>query len=633
MIESQDMKYEEVRLDTFRSWPANAKVEAWKMAKAGLQYTGLHEEVKCTFCGCFLNDWQYGDQVMSKHRQASPDCPFVKNTSDNVPLSGRRQPVMDHIQNTETDMVDGDTDEEDTDHVNVDTRTIPDLSEGGLTAGSSPMEVSEQNRLHEDMRLEQNRLNSFENWSLPFIRPEDLAKAGFYYINQHDNCRCAFCDNCVGDWEEGDVPMEEHAKLFPLCPFVRGVNVGNVRRSAANQHNSRPQQPQQPAASSSSSAPGHDETGLRWYRNPNSGPEKGFPCSQYPESLGIISHHGPLHPSYATVEARIRTFRDWPPALKQQPEELADAGFYYIGLSDQVKCFYCDGGLRNWQPEDNPWVEHARWFTKCVFVRLRKGDEFIQQSIATKPPAPSEELAGESRDVTEDEVRAAMSAAVVKQVLSMGLEASRVKMAIKKQLQNYGCIFDTPESLINAAFSVQRQQERRVNNEGTNGAMLETRRSVDEVTSRHWEFSSEDEDELQVHSSLPASVNLNPSRGPSNPVAITSPPPPPPPPPSVSTDVPPPTPKTPAAVPSVISPPITAVASTTADKKAEAVSLEDENARLKEQRTCKVCMDGEVGVVFLPCGHLICCVNCAPSLKDCPVCRCNIQGTVRTFMS
>ena len=26
-----------------------------------------------------------------------------------------------------------------------------------------------------------------------------------------------------------------------------------------------------------------------------------------------------------------------------------------------MKCFYCDGGLRNWQPEDAPWVEHARW--------------------------------------------------------------------------------------------------------------------------------------------------------------------------------------------------------------------------------------------------------------------------------
>merc|ERR1719397_1919408 len=61
--------------------------------------------------------------------------------------------------------------------------------------------------------------------------------------------------------------------------------------------------------------------------------------------------------------------------------------------------------------------------------------------------------------------------------------------------------------------------------------------------------------------------------------------------------------------------------------------LESENARLKEQRTCKICMDGEVGVVFLPCGHLCCCVNCAPALKDCPVCRTNIQGTVRTFLS
>ena len=43
--------------------------------------------------------------------------------------------------------------------------------------------------------------------------------------------------------------------------------------------------------------------------------------------------------------------------------------------------------------------------------------------------------------------------------------------------------------------------------------------------------------------------------------------------------------------------------------------LLDENTRLKEQKTCKVCMDEEVGVVFLPCGHLVVCVNCAPSLK------------------
>ena len=78
------------------------------------------------------------------------------------------------------------------------------------------------------------------------------------------------------------------------------------------------------------------------------------------ENSGIIRHTGPQNNKYSTLEARLRSFRDWPPALKQEPRQLAEAGFYYIGFSDQTKCFYCDGGLRNWQPEDDPWTEHAR---------------------------------------------------------------------------------------------------------------------------------------------------------------------------------------------------------------------------------------------------------------------------------
>merc|ERR1719262_1440427 len=106
------------------------------------------------------------------------------------------------------------------------------------------------------------------------------------------------------------------------------------------------------------------------------------------ESIGIIRHSGPANTKYSTLEARLRTFRDWPPALRQEPKQLSDAGFYYIGLSDQTKCFYCDGGLRNWQPDDDPWTEHARWFSKCGFVRLIKGDDFIKQCLDEKPPEP-----------------------------------------------------------------------------------------------------------------------------------------------------------------------------------------------------------------------------------------------------
>jgi hypothetical protein len=56
------------------------------------------------------------------------------------------------------------------------------------------------------------------------------------------------------------------------------------------------------------------------------------------ESSGIVGHSGPFHPKYSTVESRLRTFRDWPPALKQKPDELAEAGFYYIGRSALKGC-------------------------------------------------------------------------------------------------------------------------------------------------------------------------------------------------------------------------------------------------------------------------------------------------------
>jgi len=48
--------------------------------------------------------------------------------------------------------------------------------------------------------------------------------------------------------------------------------------------------------------------------------------------------------------------------------------------------------------------------------------------------------------------------------------------------------------------------------------------------------------------------------------------------------------------------------------------LKEENKRLREARTCKVCMDSEVNTVFQPCGHLVCCDTCSSVLHNCPIC-------------
>lgn len=63
------------------------------------------------------------------------------------------------------------------------------------------------------------------------------------------------------------------------------------------------------------------------------------------------------------------------------------------------------------------------------------------------------------------------------------------------------------------------------------------------------------------------------------------------------------------------------------------MSTEEQLRRLQEERMCKVCMDRDVSVVFVPCGHLVACGECALNLRLCPICRAVIQGSVRTFMS
>ena len=62
-------------------------------------------------------------------------------------------------------------------------------------------------------------------------------------------------------------------------------------------------------------------------------------------------------------------------------------------------------------------------------------------------------------------------------------------------------------------------------------------------------------------------------------------------------------------------------------------SLVQENQRLKMMKTCKVCLGTDVQTLFLPCRHLICCEQCSNSIRNCPICRRLILGTVKTYFA
>ena len=53
------------------------------------------------------------------------------------------------------------------------------------------------------------------------------------------------------------------------------------------------------------------------------------------KSLGVVGG-GAKHPSRAALSARLSTFVQWPADRVQAPKTLADAGFFYTGIDDQV---------------------------------------------------------------------------------------------------------------------------------------------------------------------------------------------------------------------------------------------------------------------------------------------------------
>lgn len=48
---------------------------------------------------------------------------------------------------------------------------------------------------------------------------------------------------------------------------------------------------------------------------------------------------------------------------------------------------------------------------------------------------------------------------------------------------------------------------------------------------------------------------------------------------------------------------------------------EDKLHRLMDSLTCRICMDNQIDVAFLPCAHMVTCHKCASRIDKCPVCR------------
>jgi hypothetical protein len=331
-----------------------------------------------------------------------------------------------------------------------------------------------------DFKNLETRRSSFRNWTNHEVDTEELSKSGFYFTGREDQTRCAFCGGIVQNWRERDEPILLHASLFPTCPFILD--------------------PPDYAMSSESTRLGQ---------------------------FSLVSEHEPpKHLNLVSSGSRTDTFKEWTPNAYVTVEDLVVAGFFYLGIQDYVKCFYCDVGVCNWEREDDPWTEHCRWSKSCRFVKLIKGQEFIDECQRKHEELFEQKKSDETSllpDHLNSELLSILKSEQVRFYISKGVPLDVLRMSIKRY-------------------------------------MIEKQRG----------FASKEELQRVLSSNLSlarSSINKEPS----------------------------------------------------SEKRGNIL--------------CNICMDNEMGIVFLPCGHLVCCPQCAISLTDCPLCRKPILRTVRVFLS
>ncbi|XP_067948819.1 baculoviral IAP repeat-containing protein 7-B-like [Watersipora subatra] len=221
-------------------------------------------------------------------------------------------------------------------------------------------------QLDELMLDEKQRRKTFmANW--PYsggdstLTGDRMAKAGFYNLNRGDRVCCAFCKGCLFDWKEGEVVMTEHARQFNFCKFVKGFECGNrlyhIRSEASDSRCGNIEM---------------DGTTVYPQAKAIMGTKANFEC------LGIVDNS--LHNKRkAPSDSRLNSFKHWPDSNPVSATSLTEAGFYFTGCNDEVQCFSCGGILKDWQTNDCPWREHAKWFPHCSFLVETKGESFVAE--------------------------------------------------------------------------------------------------------------------------------------------------------------------------------------------------------------------------------------------------------------
>ncbi|XP_062601932.1 baculoviral IAP repeat-containing protein 3-like isoform X1 [Saccostrea cucullata] len=498
-------------------------------------------------------------------------------------------------------------------------RSLDEFVEREITQSK---ENNEQNSQSHSMNLELIRLRSFHNFpSSNSVSTLKLARQGFYYSGESDKVICFACGFQKSNWRKGDDVHAIHRTASPACPLLNSCSTSNVQINGnqvngfddqcisretnsqgaghENLHTNKPA----PNTLKNNGVVQHTERNRNDLQNGSiqnhstsitqrdqltrarAQQEKINAFIRELDPLGI-NFDRPKYPSYAVLAVRISSFADWPSSINQTPRDLAMAGFLYAGYGDYTRCFFCGGGLRNWEPGDDPWVEHARWFPKCAFLRQNKGDEFvalvqIEHQETTEQSNGCIDDHAKGFEKTKSQTLNAKTNSAFLSLLEMGYSNEKIQEAFDLLKETKEAIHIKAEELLEILLD---QEDRNLGDRLPSSASASS-----ELTQHNTEKTIKERSEGNIKNE-----NDSETRNPENNLDVSQ---------SFSS-------------------------MTLEDTK----SLIEENRKLKDLRVCKICLENEASIAMLPCGHLCCCPDCAPAMRKCPICRQFVKGTVKTWL-
>ncbi len=367
-------------------------------------------------------------------------------------------------------------------------------------------------------------------------------------------------------------------------------------------------------------------------------------CDKLTKLIADLDQHA-KHSAKRNAEDRLLTFKDEEAKFDKQScggaqycKLLVDAGFWYLGPADNVRCFYCDGGLKNFTPNDIPLVEHKKWFGECKYVKFLETQAEIKRieerhrntttpTQKTTRPAPRQTPVYTPEravyNLTPRELKARMETPQIQKMIEKGYNKDHIKQALERRFAIVGDDYESLEQLVTdiaemqgpealplckVACAIYPKSKNRTKHKPVSGSTTTVGTAGGSTTTVGTAGTTKTVSKVEVNSvtkAVTGSVAVHIEASSAS---------------SANADI-----------PNYTNEEVAAALKDQYIQDDELRSLWNEYEQNKQVLTCKVCFINPIKTVFLPCGHYVCCETCTPQLTNCCFCRAVIRGTVKAL--